>query len=228
MNKPVLEAIALSRHFIDAERRLDILSNLDLKVDEGERLAIIGSSGSGKSTLLHLLAGLDDPDSGEVRVNSQPLRGLSESARARVRNQHLGFVFQFHHLLPEFTALENVAVPMLLANQPIAQARERASSLLAQVGLAQRASHPPAKLSGGERQRVAIARALANQPSCVLMDEPTGNLDPSTAQEVEHYLERLNAELGIAFVMVTHDHRLASRMDRAVELKAGVLESSTL
>lgn len=228
MSKPVLEAIALSRHFIDAERRLDILSNLDLKVDEGERLAIIGSSGSGKSTLLHLLAGLDDPDSGEVRVNSQPLRGLSESARARVRNQHLGFVFQFHHLLPEFTALENVAVPMLLANQPIAQARERASSLLAQVGLAQRASHPPAKLSGGERQRVAIARALANQPSCVLMDEPTGNLDPSTAQEVEHYLERLNAELGIAFVMVTHDHRLASRMDRAVELKAGVLESSTL
>jgi len=228
MSNPVLEAIALSRHFIDAERRLDILSNLDLKVDEGERLAIIGSSGSGKSTLLHLLAGLDDPDSGEVRVNSQPLRGLSESARARVRNQHLGFVFQFHHLLPEFTALENVAVPMLLANQPIAQARERASSLLAQVGLAQRASHPPAKLSGGERQRVAIARALANQPSCVLMDEPTGNLDPSTAQEVEHYLERLNAELGIAFVMVTHDHRLASRMDRAVELKAGVLESSTL
>ena len=228
MSNPVLEAIALSRHFIDAERRLDILSNLDLKVDEGERLAIIGSSGSGKSTLLHLLAGLDDPDSGEVRVNSQPLRGLSESARARVRNQHLGFVFQFHHLLPEFTALENVAVPMLLANRPIAQARERASSLLAQVGLAQRASHPPAKLSGGERQRVAIARALANQPSCVLMDEPTGNLDPSTAQEVEHYLERLNAELGIAFVMVTHDHRLASRMDRAVELKAGVLESSTL
>lgn len=228
MSKSVLEAIALSRHFIDAERRLDILSNLDLKVVEGERLAIIGSSGSGKSTLLHLLAGLDDPDSGEVRVNSQPLKGLSESARARVRNQHLGFVFQFHHLLPEFTALENVAVPMMLANLPISQARERASSLLAQVGLAQRASHPPAKLSGGERQRVAIARALANQPSCVLMDEPTGNLDPSTAQEVEHYLEQLNAELGIAFVMVTHDHRLASRMDRAVELKAGVLESSRL
>lgn len=228
MSNPVLEAVNLGRHFIDAQRRLDILCNLNLQVEAGERLAIIGSSGSGKSTLLHLLAGLDDPDTGEVRVNSQVLNGLSESARARVRNQHLGFVFQFHHLLPEFSALENVAVPMLLANIPTSQAQERAAFLLKQVGLEQRSSHRPAKLSGGERQRVAIARALANQPSCVLMDEPTGNLDPSTAQEVEHYLEQLNKELGIAFVMVTHDHQLAARMDRTLELQSGVLRSGAV
>jgi len=225
MNSAVLQATGLNRHFVDAERRLEILNNLELKVETGERVAIIGSSGSGKSTLLHLLAGLDKPDAGEVRVGGELLNGLSEKARARVRNEHLGFVFQFHHLLPEFSALENVAVPLLLAKRSVTEARARAEDLLAQVGLAQRMTHRPAKLSGGERQRVAIARALANRPGCVLMDEPTGNLDPQTAQEVEGYLQQLNRELGIAFVMVTHDHQLAQRMDRALVLTGGKLEA---
>lgn len=225
MNSAVLQATGLNRHFVDAERRLEILNDLELKVETGERVAIIGSSGSGKSTLLHLLAGLDKPDAGEVRVGGELLNGLSEKARARVRNEHLGFVFQFHHLLPEFSALENVAVPLLLAKRSVTEARARAEDLLAQVGLAQRMTHRPAKLSGGERQRVAIARALANRPGCVLMDEPTGNLDPQTAQEVEGYLQQLNRELGIAFVMVTHDHQLAQRMDRALVLKGGKLEA---
>ncbi|HSG02752.1 MAG TPA: ABC transporter ATP-binding protein [Marinobacterium sp.] len=225
MNNLVLEAKGLSRYFTDAEHRLEILNDLQLAVSAGERLAIIGSSGSGKSTLLHLLAGLDKPDAGEVLVQGESFNGLSEAARAGMRNRHLGFVFQFHHLLPEFSALENVAVPMLLANQPINHARERATRLLEQVGLAERARHRPAKLSGGERQRVAIARALANSPGCVLMDEPTGNLDPQTAHEVETYLQRLNTELGIAFVMVTHDHDLATRMDRTLLLNSGRLES---
>lgn len=225
MSNLVLEANNLGRHFSDAEQRLEILNGLQLGVAAGERLAIIGSSGSGKSTLLHLLAGLDNPDTGEVRVNGESFNGLGEAARAAVRNRHLGFVFQFHHLLPEFSALENVAVPMLLADVPIQQARQRAQELLTQVGLAQRAKHRPAKLSGGERQRVAIARALANSPACVLMDEPTGNLDPQTAQEVESYLQTLNAQLGIAFVMVTHDHQLAKRMDRTLLLSGGKLEA---
>lgn len=225
MSSAVLQATGLSRHFVDAERRLEILSDLQLEVSAGERVAIIGSSGSGKSTLLHLLAGLDKPDAGEVRVGGELLNGLSEKARARVRNQHLGFVFQFHHLLPEFSALENVAVPLLLAKRSVDEARARAEELLAQVGLAERMTHRPAKLSGGERQRVAIARALANRPGCVLMDEPTGNLDPQTAQEVEGYLQQLNRELGIAFVMVTHDHQLAKRMDRALVLKGGMLDT---
>ena len=225
MSSTVLQARGLSRHFVDAERRLEILNNLELKVEAGERVAIIGSSGSGKSTLLHLLAGLDKPDAGEVRAGGELLNGLSEKARARVRNQHLGFVFQFHHLLPEFSAQENVAVPLLLAKRSVNEARVRAEELLAQVGLAERMTHRPAKLSGGERQRVAIARALANRPGCVLMDEPTGNLDPKTAQEVEGYLQQLNRELGIAFVMVTHDHQLAQRMDRALVLKGGKLET---
>ncbi len=224
MSSAVLQATGLSRHFVDAERRLEILSDLQLDVSAAERVAIIGSSGSGKSTLLHLLAGLDQPDAGEVRVGGELINGLSEKARARVRNQHLGFVFQFHHLLPEFSALENVAVPLLLAKRSVHEARARAEELLAQVGLAERMTHRPAKLSGGERQRVAIARALANRPGCVLMDEPTGNLDPQTAQEVEGYLQQLNRELGIAFVMVTHDHQLAQRMDRALILDGGKLE----
>lgn len=224
MSNWVLQASGLSRHFVDAQRTLEILSDLNLQVEEAERVAIIGSSGSGKSTLLHLLAGLDQPDSGEVRVRGELLNGLSEPARARIRNNHLGFVFQFHHLLPEFSALENVAVPLLLAKRPVVQAKARAEELLAQVGLGDRLTHRPAKLSGGERQRVAIARALANRPGCVLMDEPTGNLDPQTAREVEGYLQQLNQELGIAFVMVTHDHQLAGRMDRALVLKGGKLE----
>lgn len=223
MSNPVLQAENLTRYFVEVGQRLDILDRLNLEVEAGERLAIIGASGSGKSTLLHLLAGLDQPDQGTVRVAQQDLSELSEPQRARLRNQQLGFVFQFHHLLAEFSALENVAVPMLLAGLEPRQAAERATALLEQVGLLHRATHRPAKLSGGERQRVAIARALANNPACVLMDEPTGNLDPATAAEVEEYLLKLNDEHQIAFVMVTHDHQLAARMDRVLRLSEGRL-----
>jgi lipoprotein-releasing system ATP-binding protein len=219
----VLEAKQLSRSFDEAERQLVIINDLNLSVAAGERLAIIGSSGSGKSTLLNLLAGLDTPTTGEVVIGGESISQLSENRRAELRNSQLGFVFQFHHLLPEFSALENIAIPQLLAGVSVHDAQQRASYLLDQVGLSSRAQHKPAKLSGGERQRVAIARALANTPACVLMDEPTGNLDPHTAQDVEHYLLKLNQEQGVAQIVVTHDHALAKRMDRVLELKEGRL-----
>ncbi|CAI8235951.1 MAG: Lipoprotein-releasing system ATP-binding protein LolD [Marinobacterium sp. xm-d-530] len=219
----VLAANHLCRSFDEAERQLLIINDLNLLVAAGERLAIIGSSGSGKSTLLNLLAGLDTPTAGEVVIAGESISQLSENRRAELRNSQLGFVFQFHHLLPEFSALENIAIPQLLAGVSVNNAQERASLLLDQVGLSLRAHHKPAKLSGGERQRVAIARALANTPACVLMDEPTGNLDPHTAQEVEHYLLKLNQEQGVAQIVVTHDHALAKRMDRVLELKEGRL-----
>ncbi len=219
----VLAANHLCRSFDEAERQLLIINELNLSVAAGERLAIIGSSGSGKSTLLNLLAGLDTPTAGEVVIAGESISQLSENRRAELRNSQLGFVFQFHHLLPEFSALENIAIPQLLAGVSVNNAQERASLLLDQVGLSSRAHHKPAKLSGGERQRVAIARALANTPACVLMDEPTGNLDPHTAQEVEHYLLKLNQEQGVAQIVVTHDHALAKRMDRVLELKEGRL-----
>lgn len=219
----VLAANHLCRSFDEAERQLLIINDLNLSVAAGERLAIIGSSGSGKSTLLNLLAGLDTPTAGEVVIAGESISQLSENRRAELRNSQLGFVFQFHHLLPEFSALENIAIPQLLAGVSVNNAQERASLLLDQVGLSLRAHHKPAKLSGGERQRVAIARALANTPACVLMDEPTGNLDPHTAQEVEHYLLKLNQEQGVAQIVVTHDHALAKRMDRVLELKEGRL-----
>lgn len=219
----VLAANHLCRSFDEAERQLLIINDLNLSVAAGERLAIIGSSGSGKSTLLNLLAGLDTPTAGEVVIAGESISQLSENRRAELRNSQLGFVFQFHHLLPEFSALENIAIPQLLAGVSVKNAQERASLLLDQVGLSSRAHHKPAKLSGGERQRVAIARALANTPACVLMDEPTGNLDPHTAQEVEHYLLKLNQEQGVAQIVVTHDHALAKRMDRVLELKEGRL-----
>jgi lipoprotein-releasing system ATP-binding protein len=219
----VLAANHLCRSFDEAERQLLIINDLNLSVAAGERLAIIGSSGSGKSTLLNLLAGLDTPTTGEVVIAGESISQLSENRRAELRNSQLGFVFQFHHLLPEFSALENIAIPQLLAGVSVNNAQERASLLLDQVGLSSRAHHKPAKLSGGERQRVAIARALANTPACVLMDEPTGNLDPHTAQEVEHYLLKLNQEQGVAQIVVTHDYALAKRMDRVLELKEGRL-----
>jgi lipoprotein-releasing system ATP-binding protein len=223
----VLAANHLCRSFDEAERQLLIINDLNLSVAAGERLAIIGSSGSGKSTLLNLLAGLDTPTTGEVVIAGESISQLSENRRAELRNSQLGFVFQFHHLLPEFSALENIAIPQLLAGVSVNNAQERASLLLDQVGLSSRAHHKPAKLSGGERQRVAIARALANTPACVLMDEPTGNLDPHTAQEVEHYLLKLNQEQGVAQIVVTHDHALAKRMDRVLELKEGRLVEVT-
>ena len=219
----VLVANQLSRSFDEAERQLVIINNLNLSLAAGERLAIIGSSGSGKSTLLNLLAGLDTPTSGEVVIAGESISQLSENRRAELRNSQLGFVFQFHHLLPEFSALENIAIPQLLAGASVHLAQQRATYLLEQVGLSSRAHNKPAKLSGGERQRVAIARALANTPACVLMDEPTGNLDPHTAQDVEHYLLKLNQEQGVAQIVVTHDHALAKRMDRVLELKDGRL-----
>lgn len=219
----VLVANQLSRSFDEAERKLVIINDLNLSVAAGERLAIIGSSGSGKSTLLNLLAGLDTPTTGEVIIDGESISQLSESRRAELRNSRLGFVFQFHHLLPEFSALENIAIPQLLAGVSVQATHQRATYLLDQVGLSSRAQHKPAKLSGGERQRVAIARALANTPACVLMDEPTGNLDPHTAQDVEHYLLKLNQEQGVAQIIVTHDHELAKRMDRILELKEGRL-----
>lgn len=219
----VLVANQLSRSFDEAERKLVIINDLNLSVAAGERLAIIGSSGSGKSTLLNLLAGLDTPTTGEVIIDGEAISQLSESRRAELRNSRLGFVFQFHHLIPEFSALENIAIPQLLAGVSVQAAHQRATYLLDQVGLSSRAQHKPAKLSGGERQRVAIARALANTPACVLMDEPTGNLDPHTAQDVEHYLLKLNQEQSVAQIVVTHDHELAKRMDRILELKDGRL-----
>lgn len=225
MSKPVLLTSKLVKKFSELGQNLEIIRGLDLQVEAGERVAIIGASGSGKSTLLHLLAGLDQPDSGSVSVSGEVISDLSEKGRARLRNRYLGFVFQFHHLLAEFSALENVAVPMLLSGLDAKEAAKRATVLLDQVGLAARALHKPAKLSGGERQRVAIARALANQPACVLMDEPTGNLDPETANEIEQYLAQLNTEMGTAFVMVTHDHEFAGRMDRVLSLENGVLNA---
>lgn len=225
MSKPVLLTSKLVKKFSELGQNLEIIRGLDLQVEAGERVAIIGASGSGKSTLLHLLAGLDQPDSGSVSVSGEVISDLSEKGRARLRNRYLGFVFQFHHLLAEFSALENVAVPMLLSGIDAKEAAKRATVLLDQVGLAARALHKPAKLSGGERQRVAIARALANQPACVLMDEPTGNLDPETANEIEQYLAQLNTEMGTAFVMVTHDHEFAGRMDRVLSLENGVLNA---
>ena len=219
----VLVANQLCRSFDEAERQLIIINDLNLSVAAGERVAIIGSSGSGKSTLLNLLAGLDTPTAGEVVIAGESISLLSENRRAELRNSQLGFVFQFHHLLPEFSALENIAIPQLLGGVSVDAAQQRAAYLLDQVGLSSRAQHKPAKLSGGERQRVAIARALANTPACVLMDEPTGNLDPHTAEDVEQYLLKLNQEQGVAQIVVTHDHDLAKRMDRVLELKEGGL-----
>jgi lipoprotein-releasing system ATP-binding protein len=221
MSNSVLQAINLGRSFSEAGQTLSILENLNLDVKAGERVAIIGSSGSGKSTLLNLLAGLDTPSAGVVLIGGESIAVMNEQQRAALRNRHLGFVF--HHLLPEFSALENVAMPMLLGGVSVTEASTRAHSLLAQVGLASRASHRPAKLSGGERQRVAIARALANQPDCVLMDEPTGNLDPNTAREVELHLAMLNQHQGVAQIIVTHDHTLAAKMDRVLTLVDGQL-----
>lgn len=222
MADPVLACRQLSKSFVDGNRRIDVLSNLELSLDAGERIAIVGQSGSGKSTLLNLLGGLDDPSAGSVWVSGQNLSTLSEQARCRWRNRSLGFVFQFHHLLPEFSALEAVAMPARIAGLPRELAFQRAKELLTSVGLSDRLSHRPAMLSGGERQRVAIARALINRPSCVLMDEPTGNLDPQAAERVLDLMAELERD-ETGFVVVTHDPGIALRMDRQLELRDGHL-----
>lgn len=218
MADPVLACRQLSKSFVDGNRCIDVLSNLELSLEAGERIAIVGQSGSGKSTLLNLLGGLDDPSAGSVWVSGQNLSTLSEQARCRWRNRSLGFVFQFHHLLPEFSALEAVAMPARIAGLPRELAFQRAKELLISVGLSDRLSHRPAMLSGGERQRVAIARALINRPSCVLMDEPTGNLDPQAAERVLDLMAELERD-ETGFVVVTHDPGIALRMDRQLELR---------
>ena len=222
-NAIAISAKYLSKHYDDGADRIDVLIDVSLSIPRGEMVAIIGASGSGKSTLLHLLGLLDTPNSGEITVDGVVTTGLSETARSRLRNRSLGFVYQFHHLLPEFSALDNVAMPLIVRRVDREVARQAAKEVLEQVGLAARMTHFPGQLSGGERQRVALARALVTKPACVLADEPTGNLDRQTAMQMFDLLKQVNRDSGTALVIVTHDNELASLADRQLFVSRGQL-----
>ena len=223
MSNTILACEAVCKNYYDGQLNVQVLNNLTLQVDKGQSIGIVGASGSGKSTLLHILGGLDKPTSGRVSLMGQDLSQLSQKQLSGLRNRHLGFVYQFHHLLPEFSALENVMMPLLIGKRPKEQARERALLMLEKVGLKDRVQHRPGELSGGERQRAAIARALVTDPACLLADEPTGNLDRKNALNILDMMMELKQELGTALVVVTHDDEMAARFDRVLNMTDGAL-----
>jgi lipoprotein-releasing system ATP-binding protein len=223
--RDILVCQNLSKAYRDFGEGVRVLNGIDLTIRKGEQLSIIGASGSGKSTLLHLLGGLDRPSTGTVLMDGKNVNRLSATEAGRLRNKTLGFVYQFHHLLPEFTAMENVAMPLLVGGAPLREAKQQAEDLLEKIGLKDRMQHKPSELSGGERQRIAIARALVGRPACILADEPTGNLDNRNAAQVFDLFLELNQEMGLAFIVVTHDHNIAKRISRVVELRDGTIHA---